>query len=72
MTVGMPPGRGCSRLRLNQESLKDSEHRRALMGLSMLHSESRAAETATSKCAPASREVAQYGQSGRDHSEQGL
>lgn len=36
MTVGMPPGRGCSRLRLNQESLKDSEHRRALMGLSML------------------------------------
>jgi len=32
-----------------RDSLKDSEHRMALLGLSMLHSESRAAETATSK-----------------------
>ena len=36
-------------LEQTRESLKDSEHRMALLGLSMLHSESRAAETATSK-----------------------
>lgn len=39
-------GEGAS---ITAESLKASEHRMALLGLSMLHSESRAAETATSK-----------------------